>query len=460
MDYSIASTEKKVRPTEFKLKLGYTCIRRRRRGAYRVIDRDGYALSNLLRLRRGESRGDGLGSGVSRIDRYILSLLTCGVLLFLGPAKIAAQSEKTAPQPKPSVLIASLPLEGSPDEGVRKVLASAMRFQLEQLGTQTLLFSTTDEEALVRDLLGEEEPEAQLLATTLIEFISGLNHDFLALAGYIKEQEQIQVSFYIADLGRGEILASASRRVPIDFSLDEAMIRTLREMLPQAEGRIEEVARRKTAEAAAQQQEVGEALAEQETEPTPLPQESPVVEVEKKERFRPFEFSIGFAPFIPVGVANEVFSLSYAPFVYGNYRIPLSAGVLGIGLYTGLNVFDSEEAGVASYFHYVIPVGVDARFTALEIARIGLFVRARLGVAINVSDFSSLPQIAEEGLSRVLAHGSGGVGAVLAISQSVGIAIDFLYETFVYFYEEDSGGGIKTDWIMGFVPSIYLYTRF
>jgi hypothetical protein len=134
--------------------------------------------------------------------------------------------------------------------------------------------------------------------------------------------------------------------------------------------------------------------------------------------------------------------------------------VLGLGVYTGLNVFDSEEAGLASYFHYIIPVGIDVRFTALDTARIGLFVRACLGVAINVSDFSSLPPIAQKGLSRVLAQGSGGAGAVFAFSQSVGIAIDVMYETFVYFYEEDSGGGIGTDWIMGFVPSIYLYTRF
>ena len=408
-----------------------------------------------------------MGSGASRINRYIFSLLACGVIFFLSSVTVPAQSEKPTPQAKPSVLIAALPLEGSRDEGVRKVLVSAMRFQLERLGMQTLLFATTDEEALVRDLLGEEEADPQVLATSLIEFISGLNHDFLALAGYIKEQEEIQVSFYIADLQRGEILASASQRARIDFSLDEAMIGALREMLPRAEGRIAEVVRRKAEEAARlAEAEAEETVTELKTEEgtasgaIPLPQELPGAEVEEEERFRPFEFSIGFSPFVPVGVANEVFSLSYAPFVYGSYRIPLSAGVLGLGVYTGLNVFDSEEAGLASYFPYVIPIGIDARFTSLDTARIGLLLRACLGMAINVSDFSSLPQIAQEGLSRLLAYGSGGVGAMFAFSQSVGIAIDVMYETFLYFYKEESGGGIETDLIMGFVPSIYLYTRF
>jgi hypothetical protein len=108
----------------------------------------------------------------------------------------------------------------------------------------------------------------------------------------------------------------------------------------------------------------------------------------------------------------------------------------------------------------VVPVSADVRFTARERTRLTLFARACAGVAINVSDFDSLPPIAQEGLSRVLAQGGGGAGVLFAISRSVGIAFDVMYETFVYFYREESGGGIKTDWIMGFVPSIYLYTRF
>jgi hypothetical protein len=402
-----------------------------------------------------------LGRGTSWVERFVLSLLACGLLLFLSSVKVSAQSEKPATQAKPSVLIAALPLEGSRDEGVRKVLASAMRFQLERLGTQTLLFATTDEEALVEDLLGGEAADPDALAASLIDFVSGLNHDFLALAVYIREQDEIQVSFYIADLGRGEILASASRRARIDFSLDEAMIETLGEILPRAKGRIEEVARRKAAEAAESvEAQEKEAITERDEGVSAEVAQLPVAGVEEEERFRPFEFSIGFSPFVPVGVANQVFGLCYAPFIYGYYRIPLSAGVLGLGVYTGLNIFDPEETGIADYFHYLVPVSVDVRFSGRGGARLNLFVRACAGAAINVSNFDTLPAIAQEGLSRVLAQGSGGAGALFAISQSVGIAFDLMYETFVYFYREEAGGGIKTDWIMGFVPSIYLYTRF
>lgn len=413
-----------------------------------------------------------MADSASGFHRRILSLPACCVLLFLSSAALSAQSQTATPrtvsaEAQPSVLIASLPLEGARDDGVRKVLASVMRFQLERLGTQTLLYATTDEEALVRDLLGEAKPDPDLLAVSLLELFSGLNHDFLALAGYIKDDREIQVSFYIADLGRGEILASASRRAPIDFTLDEAMIGAFRDMLNRVEGRIEEVAGAKAAEAArtAVAAEEGQRMEEDGDRagdaltPEPLPERRIREEAAGEERFRRFEFSIGFAPFVPVGVAGEVFSLGYAPFVYGNYRIPLSAGILGVGVCTGLNVFDSEEAGVASYFHYLVPVGIDVRYTSAGGSRLGMFARADVGVAINVSDFGSLPAIAQEGLSRFLLYGSGGVGTMFAITHSVGIAIDVMYEAFAYFYEKESGGGIETDWIMGFVPSIYLYTR-
>ena len=125
-----------------------------------------------------------------------------------------------------------------------------------------------------------------------------------------------------------------------------------------------------------------------------------------------------------------------------------------------MNIFDAEETGIAEYFHYIVPLGFDVRYTTAGDSRLGLFVRADVGAGINVSDFSSLPAEAQKGLSRFLAYGSGGVGAMFAFLPSVGIAIDVMYETFVYFYKEESGGGIKTDWIMGFVPSVYLYTRF
>jgi hypothetical protein len=397
--------------------------------------------------------------GVSRAEPRMFPVIACCFILLLISAGLPAQSEKKAVEDRPGVIVVSVPLKGPPDPGVRKVLSSALRFQLEALGLRAFVLSTGEEEELLRDPLWERGADPELLFTSLMDYCSGLDHDFLALAGYIEDGEEIQVSFYIADLRRGEILASASRRSRIDLTLDEAMIEALRDMLPQAEERIAEAVRRKAVEAAglAEKPEAGGAVTDQGA--VPIQEQPGVKEPFGEQRFRPFEFSVGFAPFVPVGAAGDVFSMSYAPFVYGSYRIALPAGVLGLGLYTGLTVFDSEEAGLASYFHYIVPLGVDVRYTVLERGRIGLFLRACVGAAVNVSDFSALPAIAQEGLSRFLGHGSGGAGGTFAFSPSVGMAIDVMYETFVYFYQEGSGGGLETDWIMGFAPSVYLYTR-
>ncbi len=406
-----------------------------------------------------------MGSIVSVSRRTRLTLLFCCFSFLLGSLQVYPQTEKTAASVKPSVLIVSLPVQGKRDEGVRKVLASAMRFQLEQIGLQALLFASTDEESLVADLLGELAGDSAALARSLLDFFSSANQDFLILGGYIKEKEEIQVDFYFADLERGEIVASASKRAVIDFTLDEAMILSLRGMLPRAEERIGEVAERLTEEAAKQaeqQREAEEAVVEseavegQEVTIEPLPE---VTVKAAEERFRPFEFSLGFAPFIPVGAANMALTLSYMPFLYADYRIALRPGVLGLGLFTGLNVFDSDEPDMASYFRYIVPVGVDARFTTLDDAALGLFVRASVGTALNVSDFSKLPEDQRDDLSRVMAYACGGIGAMYTFTPSVGIAVDVLYEAFVYFWKHESGGGLNTDWIMGFIPSIYLYTR-
>ncbi len=393
-----------------------------------------------------------------------LALLACGILCLAGGPRVYAQTEKAASSTRPAVLSVVLPLAGQGDAGVRKVLISSLRFRLEGAGLQVHLFTPAGEERLVEDLLGDRERNVRSLTLALLELDSPVEQEFLAVAGYIKEGEEIQVGFCIADLRGKEILASASRRARIDFDLDEAMIRTLGEMLPQAAGRIEEAVGRRAAEEAEAGTDM-EAITGEESRAVPEEavrtgmEESAIVSQPAPDRFRANEFSIGFAPYIPVGAAGQAFDLSYVPFLYWNYRIALSAGVLGIGLYTALNLFEPKQLGLAAYFHRLVPVGLDARYSLPVGSRLGLLVRAGLGAAFNVSDFSALPPSAQEELSRFLAYGLAGVGATIAFSPNVGLAIDVMYETFLYFWHPEEGGKTDTDWIMGLMPAIYLYTR-
>jgi hypothetical protein len=399
-----------------------------------------------------------LGSKASGRKKNTLALLACGVLCLAGGLRIHAQAQQTASSARPAVLIAVLPLAGQGDPGVRKVLISSLRFRLEEAGLQVRLFTPAGQERPVEDLLGDRQRNIRTLTLALLELDLPVEHEFLAVAGYIKEGEEIQVDFSIADLEGEEILASASRRVRIDFDLDEAMIRTIGEMLPQAAARIEEAIGRRALEEAEAGAEM-ETVEEQKTAAVPEEALRSGMEEPAADRFRTNEFSIGFAPYIPVGATREAFDLSYVPFLYWNYRIALSTGVLGIGIYTALNLFEPEQLGLAAYFHRLVPVGLDARYSLPVGSRLGLIVRASLGAAFNVSDFSALPPSAQEELSRFLAYGLVGVGAAIAFSPNVGLAIDFMYETFLYFWQPEEGGKTNADWIMGLMPAIYLYTR-
>ncbi len=405
-----------------------------------------------------------MGSKASGKRKNVLALLACVILGLAGGLRIHAQAQQAASSARPAVLIAVLPLAGQGDPGVRKVLISSLRFRLEEAGLQVRLFTPAGQERLVEDLLEDRQRNIRTLTLALLELDSPVEHEFLAVAGYIKDGEEIQVDFSIADLEGEEILASASRRARIDFDLDEAMIRTIGEMLPQAAGRIEEAIGRRASEEAEAGVEM-EAVDERGTAAVPEEalrsgmEEPAVASQPSADRFRANEFSIGFAPYIPVGATREAFNLSYVPFLYWNYRIQLSTGVLGIGIYTALNLFEPEQLGLAAYFHRLVPVGLDARYSLPVGSRLGLIVRASLGAAFNVSDFSALPPSAQEELSRFLAYGLVGVGAAIAFSPNVGLAIDFMYETFLYFWQPEEGGKTNADWIMGLMPAIYLYTR-
>jgi hypothetical protein len=87
-----------------------------------------------------------------------------------------------------------------------------------------------------------------------------------------------------------------------------------------------------------------------------------------------------------------------------------------------------------------------------------MFVRGGAGAGINASSYDKLPPALRDDLGRVYPYVYGGIGARLGFSEGVGLAMDVLYHTYAYFWQESSGK-LNAEWIMGFVPSLYLFTR-
>jgi hypothetical protein len=402
---------------------------------------------------------------------FLLSarVLAAFFLILLPPPPAVSQDVSLPDLPETTVLVLPLPLGGEADRSFRGVLVAAMELQLEQAGLRPLRLAAAAEEALAARYGSRGRIDFDAEGAGLFETSLRAGADFLLVGGYIREKEGITINFYLADVEAGTLLASVAKQAMIDFSLDRVMIQALEEMRPFVEQPIARVVRRK-AEAAARrpgEQEAGRGASEEVNAQTETAQPEAVLpdripgagppESAEVARFRPHEFSIGFAPFIPLGWSGETFNLSYAPFAYWNYRRSTARGVLGVGAFAAVNLFEPRVAGLASYLHTLITAGADFRYTGPEHRRPNLFVRLSAGGAVNVSDFSKLPE--PENLSRFMAFGAGGGGAMLALSPSVGLAVDVTCEVFVYFWQEEKGGDIRTQWILGISPALYIYTR-
>jgi hypothetical protein len=381
------------------------------------------------------------------------------VLLLLSAA-VQAQTENIPVSPLVTVLVLPLSLGEEADLGFHEVLATAMELQLEQAGLLTLRLGAEEEEALSARYSARGELDFDAESARLFEISNQANADFLLLGGYIKSEEGIKINFFLADVETGKLLASTARQVRIDFSLDRVMFQALEEMRIQAEQPIARVAGRKEAARPAGEREADRSASEDALSEAPRPEAippAPAAESAEEARPRHHEFSIGFAPYVPVGWSSEAFNLSYAPFVYYNHRRAAGRGMLGMGVFAAVNVLEPVGVGLASYMHTLISAGADFRFGSPEDRRLGLFARLSAGGAVNVSDFSKLPE--PEALSRFMAFGAAGGGAMIAISPGVGLAVDVTCEAFVYFWQQEKGGAIRPQWIMGLLPSIYIYTR-
>ncbi len=157
-----------------------------------------------------------------------------------------------------------------------------------------------------------------------------------------------------------------------------------------------------------------------------------------------FEISTGFAPFLVTGEMSNYFKVGYLVSLYGNFLIDLAAGQLGIGWFSGINIFRAEGV-VAATDNLLISLGLDLRYRIDNGSPLGLFVHISGGPAIFIVD-STL----KGGLVNVMPYVMGGIGLSLAFSDFFGIAADMSYAVF---FEQSI-------LIMGFTPSAYIYLSF
>ena len=374
------------------------------------------------------------------------------------------------------------PAAGEQDLSFQPVLFAALRIELERSGLEVRVL----DESQLASLAGA-------VFETLLERARSADTDFLFVERYTRVVQDLRVEIAAYGVEEADLMASVTIKGRVGLRMDEAVTQGANSLMPALETRIAAaVQRRREALAARPPEEV--ALAEQaqpagesQAEPlSPVPAEPAVPEAPPAEEPKAIEAAgpqppmqpetppakprtsievspqrppawqaaAGAASFFPMLALSDVVKLGILSTLYLERLLNTPIGVLGLGLYAGYTGFLPTNPSLAVYFQSLIPVGLDLRWTAFERSRLGLFVRLLGGAAVNVSDQSKVAGRPP----RVLPQLQAGAGLTVALSPTIGISVEVLYEMLFYLYM--ANGAVANDLIMGFnAPAICVYMR-
>ncbi len=404
-------------------------------------------------------------------------------LLLLSAPAFPQESAPAAKSPAAVVFVVPRPQGGAQDAPFLRILAAALRIGLAGHGLDARMPEELSLPALAAAPLGR-----------LLQEAAGA--DFLILEGYTSSGQTMHMEVEVRRVRDGERLASASTSRRIDLRLDEAVDTVVAQLLPQLEPYIAEAVRERQAAAEARalvEQAAAEAasqaaqappadqpeVAEEEqavaagtsAQVQPLPPEQAAVgpEPPPAEQHLPegipeqpheplpdrrLEAGAVAATFFPMAELDPLFRLGYLAEAYLDYRLRRVAYSLALGVYVGFTGLVPAQQSTASFFDFLVPVGMSLRLGSPERSRLGVHARLQVGAALNASS----QQKVDQRLTRVLPQVKAGAGVSFALTPKTGLSLDFLYELLLYMYMQ--GGALAVEPIMGFnVPSISYYFR-
>lgn len=379
------------------------------------------------------------------------------MLVAAAPSGLAQSAE--LPEPVPAVvLVTAVPQEAGASSALERVLVRAMSLEMVRGGFEALPWLPPEEEA---------RSETELLGVALRR-----GADFLLLGRYTLGDRQTTIRFRFHDLATNRLLAVEEAAGPIDLALDDLVASALAPMVSAVAPRAAIVSERKTLEAArqAEQRRLAAAQAEaaareqrrdQEPAPQPLPAEGPVAPARaERERHQRIELALGFAPFVPVGAPTEYFQLGYLPVVGCSYRLAAAFGVFGLGAHTGVMYLDPRDPPSAAYLRWLVPVGIDVRYSLPESRPFALYAQLSGGGAYRLPDSFSEESAVSERLTRWLPYARAGIGMAVGVSERFGLTVETLYHAYFYVYREgDGSGSLAVEVLSGLLPSVGLYVR-
>jgi len=293
--------------------------------------------------------------------------------------------------------------------------------------------------------------------------------DFVLLSEYSNRGQELEICMVWYDPQTGERLQEVTRRGRKDLVMDKMIREVVHELLTAVEPSLEDLPLRElpaeqslfqpvsvgTVSGGASSANSVDRHAPQNlpsadgssTRPAPPSEDGghgkSVQSPDNPQNVKHFEIALGCAPFVTTGVASEYFKLGILPSLSLSYLFQGQLMRLGLGLYTGVNLF-TATGSVASAENFIVPMGVSLRY------EIGNERHACVQFGISGGPALFLMNSTANGvLSGLTFYGRGTLGVRLPLGSTFGITIEAGYDVY---WEQPSP-------IMGLSPSVLTTIR-
>lgn len=349
----------------------------------------------------------------TRAALYAFALLQIGL-----PAALAGQ-EQSNPA---AVLVLSRALDVEAERTFQAVVAISLRLALERRGLRVVLQDVPmSDQALSADPLA------------LFASGAGKEADYLLLSQYASAGQDLEVRLAWHGRGSGSPAAQLTRRGRKDLALDHMILNAVEELLRTANPSLVSSIPRPAEQPATAQPVAGEPVTAQSAS------QQPTVHARRKR----FDIGLGVAPFVATGQASEYFKLGIVPVLNAVFLFRGEAGRLGLGVYTGANLF-SAAGSMETESVALVPTGLLLRY---EIGREGTPLIV-FGVSAGPAILSMKKQT-EAALTGLTFYGRATLGIRLPIGRVFGIGAEAGYD---FYWEQPYP-------ITGFCPALYATIR-
>jgi len=374
-----------------------------------------------------------------------------GLLLSLcaaGPA--AAQDTEAQTEARPAAVLGLVRPGAGADGELQEVLTSSIAVKLNRRGLRAITdpFATFDASTAA----GSE---------TLFTLARRVEADYVLEGVYSNSREEIEIQLVWYNATTRQAAVTVSERGKLGLSMDRLLSAALSEIFAQVDEELARYSPATATPASLQGLPATGGRAGLPAPPAPRPDRMPAqvrpdlgpgetldpdapTLGQRKLRRKYVELSTAGTAFIATGQASEYFKIGYGSAMHLDLLFPAGPGSFGLGLYAGVNYFEAE--GVAtSARSMLIPMGVDVRYSLVDLLPLGLFVHASGGPAMLLLRSEYWGE-----LTKLVPYVLAGLGMNVRFAPFMGTALDLSYS--VYFE-----GSLL---IMAVSPSVSLYFRF